>query len=92
MNYRAAHIIVTGLVQGVGYRYYAFRHARQLGLVGWVKNLPDRTVEITVEGDSSALNEYARELKIGPSSAVVREVVVETIEPTGGYGDFDVRY
>jgi len=92
MNYRAAHIIVRGLVQGVGYRYYAFRHARQLGLVGWVKNLPDHTVEITVEGDSSALNEYVKELKTGPSSAVVREVVVDQIEPTGNYAVFDVRY
>jgi acylphosphatase len=92
MSYQAAHILVRGLVQGVGYRYFAFRTARQLGLVGWVKNLPDGSVEIEAEGDNSAIDEYIRELKVGPRSSVVRGVDVDRIEVSGKYSDFDVRY
>ena len=92
MTIKAAHILVRGLVQGVGYRYYAFRAARQLGLVGWVKNLPDGTVEVETEGDDGALNEFIGELKAGPRSSVVREVDVRWIKATGKYSDFDVRY
>ncbi len=45
-----AHIIVRGLVQGVGFRYFAYRHAVNLGLTGWVRNLYNDDVELEVEG------------------------------------------
>jgi len=92
MSHRAAHIVVRGLVQGVGYRYFAFRLARQFGLTGWVKNLLDGSVEIEAEGDPSAMDEYVRELKEGPRSSIVRGVDIDWTEATGKYSNFDVRY
>ena len=92
MRFQAVHLRVSGLVQGVGFRYHAYRSAMQLGLTGWVKNLPDGSVETEAEGDRSALEEYIKDLKVGPRSAVVRGVDVKWIEPTGNYIKFDVRY
>lgn len=51
------HIIFYGRVQGVGFRYYAVNKANQLGLTGWVRNLPDETVEMEVEGTEQQIDE-----------------------------------
>lgn len=51
------HIIFYGRVQGVGFRYYAVNKANQLGLTGWVRNLPDETVEMEVQGEESLIDE-----------------------------------
>ena len=51
------HIVFYGRVQGVGFRYYAVNKANQLGLTGWVKNLPDGTVEMEVQGNEPSIDE-----------------------------------
>ena len=51
------HIVFYGRVQGVGFRYYAVNKANQLGLTGWVKNLPDGTVEMEVEGEKPLIDQ-----------------------------------
>ena len=51
------HIIFYGRVQGVGFRYYAVNKANQLGLTGWVRNLPDGTVEMEVQGHEEQIDE-----------------------------------
>ena len=51
------HIIFYGRVQGVGFRYYAVNKANQLGLTGWVRNLPDGTVEMEVQGNAPSIDE-----------------------------------
>lgn len=51
------HIVFYGRVQGVGFRYYAVNKANQLGLTGWVKNLPDGTVEMEVQGEESLIDQ-----------------------------------
>lgn len=51
------HIIFHGRVQGVGFRYYAVNKANQLGLTGWVRNLPDGTVEMEVQGNEPSIDE-----------------------------------
>ena len=51
------HIIFYGRVQGVGFRYYAVNKANQLGLTGWVRNLPDGTVEMEVQGNEPSIDE-----------------------------------
>ena len=71
-----AHIIVKGIVQGVGYRYFVYHRAVQLGLVGYVKNLFNGDVEIEVEGDRSLIEELIGEVRVGPRSASVRDVSV----------------
>jgi acylphosphatase len=73
----ARRFYVSGMVQGVGYRYFAQRAAQRLGLVGYVRNLGDGRVEVYAIGDSGALAQLRRELERGPRSAVVSSVAEE---------------
>ena len=75
------HIIVEGLVQGVGYRWYAARRAEALGLKGFVRNLYDGTVEVQAAGDRPVLEELIRHLRSGPRSAHVTNLKVEWGSP-----------
>ena len=65
---------VTGVVQGVGFRWFAFRAARRLELAGWVRNDPDGSVEVLVEGSEAAVDRFVEELRTGPEGASVSEV------------------
>lgn len=89
---RRVHIVVNGLVQGVGFRYFTFRKAKELGLTGFVKNLPDGTVEVEAEGEQGMLQELIDAIKIGPRSAVVNEVNTDWNTFTGEYDQFRVQY
>lgn len=73
---RLVHIVVIGMVQGVGFRYFTFKKARELGVKGFVKNLPDGTVEIEVTGDSDKLDRLIEAVQVGPRSAVVNDTVI----------------
>jgi acylphosphatase len=86
-----AHVFVTGRVQGVGYRYATVDTARQLGLHGWVRNLPDNRVEAVFEGVQNVVEEMIRWCHSGPPAAMVQNVVVEYEEPKGLQG-FEVRH
>ncbi len=90
MNSVGADVRITGLVQGVGYRYFCYRVAIKLGLVGWVRNNPDGSVSIHAEGDRSMLEEFIAQLKVGPSHAVVRDVSVTWTEFSGKFSTFDI--
>jgi acylphosphatase len=70
----AKKFLITGRVQGVGYRYFADRWATQLGIYGYVKNLWDGNVEVYAIGDAVALEELRRHLAEGPRSARVASV------------------
>jgi acylphosphatase len=85
-----AHVLISGRVQGVGYRYATVDTASQLGLTGWVRNLPDSRVEAVFEGVQEVVEEMVRWCHIGPPAAVVQNVVVEYEEPEGLRG-FEVR-
>jgi acylphosphatase len=87
---KRAHIILTGVVQGVGFRMYAQRQARSLGLRGYVRNLPDGGVEMVAEGDDAAVERLIAWARVGPPSAEVDDVRV-TYQPTEGFGGFDIR-
>lgn len=69
-------VIISGRVQGVGFRYYTKRKADSLGLFGWVKNLPDNTVETYVIGTDKEIEEFIEFCKIGPSSAHVANIKI----------------
>jgi acylphosphatase len=73
----ARRAVVSGIVQGVGFRYFANRAARELGVRGWVRNLPDGSVETLAEGEESAVAEYLARLERGPAGARVDRVEVE---------------
>jgi len=72
--------VISGRVQGVGYRYFAERWAEQLGIAGYVKNLWDGNVEVYAIGDAVALEELKRQLAEGPRSARVA-AIDESDEP-----------
>jgi acylphosphatase len=85
-----ADIRIRGLVQGVGYRHFCYRQAMRMGLVGWVRNCPDSSVEVRVEGDRSGVEALIAELKIGPSNASVTDLAVKWTEYTSQYTSFDI--
>ena len=87
-----ALIVVSGMVQGVGFRYFTHRCATRLGLGGYVRNLPSGEVELQVEGDRSLVEEYIQQVKVGPSFARVADVRVEWLPADRGYQTFEVRY
>ena len=84
-------MIVSGVVQGVGFRMYAQRQARSLGLRGYVRNLPSGEVEIVAEGDADAIEKLIAWARIGPPAADVEDVRVTYADATGGLGGFDIR-
>ena len=86
----ARRAVVHGVVQGVGFRWFAERTARALGLSGWVRNRPDGTVETVAEGDEHAVGEYLARLRRGPSGSRVDDVVVEEASAEG-LAVFEVR-
>ena len=83
---------IHGKVQGVGYRFFATRVARRLGLKGTIQNLRDGSVEAVVEGEKQAIDDWIEELKEGPRYAEVVKIDQETKEFTGRLGDFDVKF
>lgn len=82
---------IHGRVQGVGFRYHTRTAARSRGIVGWVRNCRDGTVEVHAQGDEQALDEFRRYLHEGPPTAHVNHVEVRSTEPTGDYHSFVVR-
>lgn len=86
------HIRIHGKVQGVGYRFFATRVARRLGLKGWIRNNRDGSVEAQVEGEKQTIDEWLEELKEGPRYAEVVKVEQESKDYTGRLGDFDVKF
>ena len=84
------HAYFTGIVQGVFFRASTQRKARSLGLVGWVRNLPDGRVEAWIEGDRSAIGQLVEFCQTGIAAATVDMVDIEEGEPIGDYTDFDV--
>ena len=68
------HLLVTGRVQGVGFRWFVRVAGRRLGLSGWVRNCDDGSVEIAASGPDEKLEELRRQVKRGPDAALVDEV------------------
>jgi acylphosphatase len=85
------HIIVRGMVQGVGFRYFVWRQATKLSLSGFVRNQYDGDVEIEAYGDRSLLEELIKEVKVGPRSAYVKDLRIEWKEFQERYMGFEVR-
>ena len=74
---QAARLRITGRVQGVGYRAWAMRRARNLGLNGWVRNLTDESVEALIAGEEAAVAAMIEACRQGPSPARVERVDVQ---------------
>ena len=87
----ARRFIVSGRVQGVGFRYFALDAARREGLHGYVTNQDDGTVEVVAEGESESVERFERVVRRGPSRARVEQVMVDEIEPSQGNSGFTIR-
>ncbi len=79
---------VSGRVQGVGYRYFAAHVARELSIVGTVRNTVDGGVEAVAEGEENHLHQFLSALKHGPHAAEVTEVATAWDEPSGEFSNF----
>ncbi|MDP3177310.1 MAG: acylphosphatase [Spirochaetaceae bacterium] len=88
-DHEAFAAIVSGRVQGVGFRYSARREALRLGLTGWVRNLDDGDVELRAEGPRGALADFREWLQDGPPGAWVERVEARPTKPTGSFLTFD---
>ena len=86
-----AHIVVKGMVQGVGFRFFAYHHATKLGLRGFVRNLYDGDVELEVVGERSLLEEFIKQVKVGPRASRITDLKVEWKEPPRQYDDFEIH-
>ncbi|MBI5379141.1 MAG: acylphosphatase [Nitrospirae bacterium] len=87
-----AHVLITGMVQGVFFRAHTREEAHRLGLSGWVRNLRDGRVEALFEGERPAVKEMVRWCHKGPSSAVVRNVDVRWEPAKDEQRSFEIRY
>jgi acylphosphatase len=87
----ARRYLISGRVQGVGFRMFTWEAASREGLHGWVRNLPDRRVEIAAEGEAEALLRFERQVRSGPRGARVEAVEVIESVPAGSDTGFDVR-
>ena len=82
-------IRIEGHVQGVGYRYFAYRLALRFGVKGYVKNLPDGSVEIHAEGSEVNVSSFVKEVVRGPISAVVVNVNIKEVT-SRGFKSFEI--
>ena len=88
--YQRVHIIVTGIVQGVGYRYFAAEHARALQITGTVCNREDGAVEIQAEGRQSQLQAFLEQLRIGPRFGRVANIQAQWLPYQAEYQSFSI--
>jgi acylphosphatase len=86
------HILVFGDVQGVFFRAGVRGEARKLGLSGWVRNVPDGTVEVMAEGERAALEKLLDWCSHGPAGASVSEIKHEWLDCKAEFADFRIRY
>ncbi len=85
--------IVYGYVQGVLFRDFTLRRARELGLVGYVRNLPNwTTVEVQAEGEREKLEKLIEQLKVGPPRAEVEKVEASWSKYSDSYSHFSIRH
>jgi acylphosphatase len=87
----ARRFVISGRVQGVGFRYFTHDVAIREGVTGWVRNLPDGRVEARVEGEREAVDRVERAIRSGPPGARVDSVSVTVEEPSGRDKTFSIR-
>ena len=87
-----AHIFISGLVQGVFFRDFIKRKAEEIGLFGWVKNLPDKRVEAVFEDEKTKVEEMLEWVKKGPPQARVENLEIIWEEHKGEFQDFAIEH
>lgn len=88
----ALHMVISGRVQRVGFRYFVHHQAHEMGIKGYVRNLPSGNVEVLAYGDRESLDRFKQVLSIGPPAALVSEIREEWLKIDEQPKDFEVRY
>ena len=88
---KTMHVVISGLVQGVGFRYFAMQKARELGVRGYVRNLYTGEVEVAAQAQEGMLDAYLEALRIGPRSAHVSSIRLVWQDDAEMYDSFDIR-
>jgi len=91
MPIKSVYLIITGRVQGVGFRYFAEQKALEFNISGWVKNNPDGSIEIEATGDPENIVVYIDWMKIGPTRAIIKTFSVSEITPIRTFTNFTIR-
>ena len=89
-QHRRLEAVVSGRVQGVGFRWFVQRQASLLGLTGGVRNLSDGSVEVVAEGPPAGLADLLIDLKAGPSGAHITGVTPADLPSTGEFSSFTI--
>jgi len=86
-----AHLLITGIVQGVGYRWSCRRAAQGIGVTGWVRNLPDGRVEAVAQGTREQVEQLIKWCYRGPEEARVSDIAVAYEDAAETFQDFGIR-
>jgi acylphosphatase len=87
----ARRYIISGAVQGVGYRFFTQRAAARHQVLGYVRNLKDGRVEALAEGEAGAVEDFKHDLLTGPTYSKVEEIEETVVEPTNLYSSFRIE-
>ncbi len=87
----ARRFLISGRVQRVGFRYFAYERAMREGIGGYVRNLPDHRVEVLAEGEPEAMRRFEMALRQGPPASRIEDVEVEDLPPTGRQRAFTIK-
>ncbi len=87
----ARKFLISGEVQGVGYRFFAQRAAARHQIIGYVRNLPDGRVESLAEGTQASVEAFKHDLATGPAYAQVINIEEINLDPTGAYSSFRIE-
>ncbi len=86
-------MVISGCVQMVGFRFYAKNEARRLGIAGYVRNLPDGTLEVMAEGELESIHNFIASMRKGPPSASVEHInIIRTSLSEESFPDFSIRW
>jgi acylphosphatase len=88
---KRVRVLITGRVQGVGFRFFTQREARRLGVHGWVRNLPSGAVEAQLEGEVAAVDALLEQVRRGPRHADVQSVAQRECEAEPVLAGFEIR-
>ncbi len=89
---RRIKVYVSGIVQGVGYRYFTKKKAKEFGIRGYVMNLQDGRVLVVAEGENENIEKFISALREGPRFAVVKNIDIIDEEYMGEFKDFEIRF
>jgi acylphosphatase len=85
-------ILISGRVQGIGFRYFAYRNAIKYNIKGYVRNLAGGDVEIVAVDENQNLEEFLQKIRTGPPAARIYDITIEELPETTNYDSFQIRF